>query len=285
MGKKSKPKAPASPDPTQIIKTQSDYNRFGTSTPFGSTSWSGGPGNFSLNTTLDPRLEGVVGDVFSRAGREGPAYTDPAARTWTAPNATLQYGAGDERYRALENAIYQDQAMQFEPAFERQNRTFENTMAARGQPQGGEAYTRDYADIADAQNRARVMAANQATIAGRGAFENDRAFNEAQNLQDFVRRESMLGADRGYNLTKYGLDADRDNQTYARLASLLALVPNANAPLLDVTTPFQMKQQGDLAKYQGQLQNYQNTMGGIMDLAGLLGQTGGLLYGGSRGWI
>lgn len=39
MGKKSAPKAPPVPDPSQLVKAQTEANRFNTVTPFGSTTW------------------------------------------------------------------------------------------------------------------------------------------------------------------------------------------------------------------------------------------------------
>lgn len=62
-------KPPAAPDPNVIIPLESQYNRFNSSGPFGSQTWSsGGPGGHeTLNTTLDPRMSAAVDRAFNAA--------------------------------------------------------------------------------------------------------------------------------------------------------------------------------------------------------------------------
>lgn len=62
-------KPPSAPDPNVIIPLQSQYNRYGSSGPFGSQTWqSGGPGGHeTLNTQLSPQMQGAVDRAFSAA--------------------------------------------------------------------------------------------------------------------------------------------------------------------------------------------------------------------------
>lgn len=59
-------KPPQAPDPNVIIPLESQYNRWNSSGPFGSQSWSsGGPGGHeTLTTNLSPQMQGAVDRAF-----------------------------------------------------------------------------------------------------------------------------------------------------------------------------------------------------------------------------
>lgn len=298
MGKKSAPKAPKAPDPNAIIGDESKYNRYNVNTPFGSSKWSGTPGqpDYGVTNTISPELQGAVGDVFGSAGKV-PQYSSSAPTAlpgdvahmpdaYNAPN----YSANDPQYKALENALYQDQSSQFEPVFAQQSRDFGTSMANRGQPSGGEAYDTGFANMSDAQNRARVMAANQATIAGRNAFEQDRSFGQNAadtnrsfanmlNQQNVQNTQNQQGADRGFDLARYQSMLGGNNAAFGQLSSLLGLTPNQSGNPLDITNPYSMNQAGQLAKYQAQLGSNSGQFG---DLSNLLG-TGLMAWGMGKG--
>lgn len=275
ISKKSAPNAPKPPKPEKLLSAQAKYNRYSTTSPFASTQWQGTPGsaNYGISTTLSPELQDILSRTYA-AARMG--VSDPTMRALPAPVA--DYGSytapdyGGDEYQRLERALYDRSAAQFEPQFARQNREFEQSMYDRGLPVGSEDYDTSYGLISDAQNRARVDAANAATIAGRNAYEQDRGFNfnvfdtgrnfaNLLNQENFANLEAMRAADRGFALNEGNLD-------YSRLAGLLGLIPNTQGNELDVMGAYDANQAGQLAKYQGDLAGNQAMWGGVGDLAG-----------------
>jgi hypothetical protein len=73
-----KPKAPAAPDPTRIIQAQTQANRVGVRTPFGSQQYTTGPnGRDVLETTLSPQMQALADSLISRAGQDTQRYQAP----------------------------------------------------------------------------------------------------------------------------------------------------------------------------------------------------------------
>lgn len=61
-------KPPPAPDPERIIALQQQYNRYNTSNPFGSQSWSEGEdGRQTLNTEVSPQMQGSIDRAFAAA--------------------------------------------------------------------------------------------------------------------------------------------------------------------------------------------------------------------------
>lgn len=60
-------KPPPAPDPQQIIALENQYNRYNTSNPFGTSSWtSGGPGGHETQTqTLSPQMQQALDGAFN----------------------------------------------------------------------------------------------------------------------------------------------------------------------------------------------------------------------------
>lgn len=68
MSSSDSSKPPPAPDPEQMIRLQTQYNRFGTNTPFGSQSWSTDEnGNATLNTNVSPQMQGAIDRAFAAA--------------------------------------------------------------------------------------------------------------------------------------------------------------------------------------------------------------------------
>lgn len=66
MDSTSKP--PPAPDPKEIIGLQNQYNRYNTSNPFGSTSWSQGEnGHETQTTSLSPQMQQAMDRAFGAA--------------------------------------------------------------------------------------------------------------------------------------------------------------------------------------------------------------------------
>lgn len=61
---------PAAPDPNTLIQAQEQANRYNTSNPFGSTSWSdNGPGGHATMTqSMSPQMQAMMNQAFTAAG-------------------------------------------------------------------------------------------------------------------------------------------------------------------------------------------------------------------------
>jgi hypothetical protein len=74
-----KPKAPAAPNPTEIIRAQTQANRVGIKTPFGSQTYQTGPnGSTTLETSYSPEMTALAQSLIQRAGQSTPGYQAPA---------------------------------------------------------------------------------------------------------------------------------------------------------------------------------------------------------------
>lgn len=59
-------KPPPAPDPKEIIGLENQYNRYNTSNPFGSTSWSqGANGHETQTTAVSPQMQQAIDRAFS----------------------------------------------------------------------------------------------------------------------------------------------------------------------------------------------------------------------------
>lgn len=59
-------KPPPAPDPEEMIRLQTQYNRYGSNNPFGSQSWATNEdGTQTLNTTASPQMQGAIDRAFA----------------------------------------------------------------------------------------------------------------------------------------------------------------------------------------------------------------------------
>ncbi len=132
-----------------LIKSMTDANRVDQKTAFGGTRW----GDEGVESYVAPEVQGLFSTQFD-------------------PNAYNQYS---EDYMASAER-------HLNPVYGRQAEDFEQTMANRGQPVGGEEYNERYGLMMDAQNRGWQDAAFGATQAGDNA-----------RMQDYNRLMSAMG--------------------------------------------------------------------------------------------
>ena len=65
-------------DPQAMIRQNEQINRVNTSGPFGSQTYTtDANGQRSLQTTLSPEMQGVIGRAFGMAGQQSPRYRAP----------------------------------------------------------------------------------------------------------------------------------------------------------------------------------------------------------------
>jgi hypothetical protein len=109
----------------------------------------------------------------------------------------------------IEQATFQRAMNQLEPGFAQQMREFEQQMANRGLPVGGEAYNDQFQNIQRAQNSARENAALSAVLAGNEAALRSRG-------QNFSELGSLVNQDLGIRGQQFGELSAFDAQNLAR---------------------------------------------------------------------
>lgn len=77
MSKKSAPKPPPMPNPTQIIAAQEQANRVGQINPFGSATYQTGPNGTNVVTQLSPQMQGLVDRQFNLANTDSQRLETP----------------------------------------------------------------------------------------------------------------------------------------------------------------------------------------------------------------
>lgn len=310
MGGKSSPRPPKAPDHEKLIREQARVNRIDQESPFGSTTFSGRD-KTRQRTEFSPELQAIfdaaVGESLTPAGGvdfQARGLPEPVADVpLTSPERTTGVGNFESQSfdpsaldpTAIENAFFERQTRLLEPQFAQRERGLRQNLADRGLVEGSEAATNALDMELDQQNRARQDAALSAVLAGRDAFERDRAFDfstfanerdfsrgafeadrnfgfqgdvfdagrfdadrqlaNALNQQDFQNRFNLDEGDRNFFLNRENLETTRDQVDFGQLSQLLGLTPQPSVAPVDVTGAAGLQQQGELGAFQGQLQN------------------------------
>ena len=132
-------------------------------------------GRVTTNTGKDGTYQSYL-EGFDKGPRTAEAYLSPELQSiftkQFSPDAYSEYG--DD---------YMNNAKRYlDPVYDRQRETFEQTMANRGQPVGGELYDDTFGNLMDAQNKGWENAAFGANQAGENA-----------RLQDYNRLMTAMG--------------------------------------------------------------------------------------------
>lgn len=209
--------------------------------------------------------------------------------------------------RRLEDATFSRAMNLLNPEFERQRQQTEQTLYDRGLPQTGEAYTTELDRLDQAQNEARLAAAQEAVRAGRdeqsrlfgqGVTARQIGYGEAAqdaNMQQQARQQAIAEAAQNAQLAAAGRQqmindlmierAQPFNELSAFLQGAPALpIPQAQPlPPIGVNPPdvlgaHTLNAQVAAQNYQSQLANRPNVLGSIVGTAGLFGG-GGLVPG------
>jgi hypothetical protein len=149
MGKKSSPKVPKASDYMPLVEAQGNQNRVDTTTPYGSTTFDQLPdGRWGSNTGFSPGVQPIFEQQLAAA-------LNPEAFNQTVSDASFNKAWG-----------------YLEPIQQQQMSQFEQSMADRGLPVGGEAYNDQYGNISRAQGFDREQAALAAILAGENSANN-----------------------------------------------------------------------------------------------------------------
>jgi hypothetical protein len=187
-------------DSHAAIRDQARENRVNTFNPFGSTQFTrNGDGTWNANTeyssAVRPLFDRAVSTAGTMPGFNPGNYNDLSA---SAEKATFDRG-----FNLLK------------PIFDQRNRTFDQTMANRGLPVGGEAYNDSFNLERGSQDRELENLALSSVLAGRQ--EQGRLF--------------------GQDLSSYGANQGANQANYNQLAQILAMLNPTAAAQTDVTGP------------------------------------------------
>jgi hypothetical protein len=253
MGKPSRPKIPAAPDPSRLIGLQAQTNRINQTTPYGNLTFSG-PNRSDVSLALSPRFQALL-DAQVGFG------TQAAQRGQQLLGATQFNPAVPQDVTQLGQAMFDLGASRAMPFYNQQEAQLINALENSGNPAVGAALSPGAVSERDLFNRSR----NQ--------FLSDLALNSI--TQATGQRGALLQQD---------LAANAGN---AQIAALLAGASPVQAPGLnqfyepqpiDVMGPYNLQQQNAMARAQLQQQARSDFMGGLFDLgsAALIGGLGGM---------
>jgi hypothetical protein len=178
-------------------------------------------------TSFSPEVQRLFNQ---QVGMAGSNVVDPAVmnrqRSMALNPETFNQGVQDATFKRAMNLL--------EPGFQQQSRDFQQSMADRGLPSGGQAYDTEFANINRAQNSARENAALSAVLAG-----NDAALRErGQNFSELGQITNQNFAQRG--------------QQFNELASILGQNQVAPTAPVDVMGPANMSLNRSMANQQNQ---------------------------------
>ena len=161
-----------------------------------------------------------------------------------------------------------------DPQFEKANRSLESSLATKGIPMGGEAYSGAYTDLRRSQDEARNKAAMDAVAAGR--TEQGRLYGQAvashqAGLGDQTTEAGLTNATRAQqvqeqqalrtgNLSEIGAMLGLNPVTPVEAKGFFSPTP------VDVTGPYQLSQQAALAGQQQQSQSQNAFLQGLFGL-------------------
>lgn len=191
-------------DASAAIREQAKQNRVNTFTPYGSTIFDQTPEGRWTSTT---------------------SFSEPVQNLWS---RQLDITGNPDAYRNYQDQAFAASRRLLDPYYEQQNRQFEQTMANRGLPAGGEAYNTGYANLTDAMNRAYEEAA--------------------------------------FNALQYGEQARMND--YNRLAQILARAQGVPTQPIDVTGPMSTAYQGQIANANLANQQTSNLWNALTGLGG-----------------
>lgn len=279
------PDAPTPPNPKQTANAQLGYtkqtlgylsglNAPNINTPYGSVTYDhNADGSVSSqNVSLSPQLQGLLNQQYGLSGGLLGKANDLMGQFSTQgldPNNLGVDMPGHQDYSAYGDKVAQasfDKARGLlDPVFAQQNRTLEQSLADRGQPNTGEGYNMETGNQRDAQNRAYTDAANNAELSAG---------------QEMSRLSGIQNQD--YN-TALNANVTAQNLPYQQFAGLLSSNPQFQTQQQQQTASLNAAPpdyQGAVQnQYQGLLSNYNSQMQQQNALYGALGSLGGSALG------
>ncbi len=249
------------------------------------------------------QLPDTLPTVPSSLGVSTPEFPLGVDTSGLAPIPGAQDFSADAQ--RLEDATFSRAMNLLNPEFDRQRRQTEQTLFDRGLPQTGEAYTRELNRLDQAQNEARLAAAQEAVQAGRaeqsrlfgqGVTARQIGFGEAAqnaNMQQQARQQAIAEAAQNAQLAANSrqqlineLMLER-SQPFNELSAFLQGAPSLPVPQAQPLQPINIAPPNVLGAHTLRAnidaQNYGNQLqyrGGVIgDTLGLFGKLGGAYLG------
>lgn len=298
MGLFSSGGAPAGPNPIQLINAQANANRVNQITPQGNLVY-GTMQNGQFTANPKPQAASMIQQTPYQAQMQGitEGTATNLANSLSGQASNLQgmsleglpqltSGLDMSKIRALpgqddfsadagrvEQATFDRIANLLNPQFDLQQRRLETSMADRGLPFSGEAQNAGIGRFYDAKNRAFTDAALQAVGAGRA--EQQRLFGNTMTARGAETQDQLTNAGLAASARSTGLGEQKTirDQQLSELASLLggSYQPTPQASFagpgqVDVTGPYQLAQNAQLAGYNANQGMQQALLGGLFGL-------------------
>lgn len=260
-----------------------------------------GAQGFARQQALTNQLYGRAADAYAQTptspvNTDGIPY-DPNQQTsqvtqfspTNLPYDPAQMGDISTYSKGVADAHYNNSVAQFEPQFQQQQRDQIQGLEDRGLPVGGEAYNKAVGNMNQTQQRSYAEAANNATIAGENAAQqqlamrlgvNQQAYGQASDTNQRQNQISAQDLEQRGAIHNAGLN-DRltlRNQQFQEAQQLLGAAPGVAMPAqvqgpqgqiqaADVGGLAMANQQAAQQAYQARLQNQSSTLGGLGSLA------------------
>ena len=305
MGK-SRPQAPPTPNPSDLIAADAAANRITQFTPYGNLLFGsvGDQGQFvqgqvpedgsaaaftqetpfqsdlrSLQENLGVGLATEAGQQFDQLAAQTPFDFTQGLPEYSFQDATnlpaLPTDFEDTR-KQVTQSVFDRQLGLLQPQFTKQKEDLAQNLANRGIPVGSEAYNSATNRLDTQQSEQTQRLAQAADVAG-GA-EASRTFGltmQARNqaIADQLRANDLSNMARQAQLNeRIGLRGQGFNELAALLGGPQIQQPTFFAPsAVNTIGANQLAQQGAANAYNQQMQNYSSGLGGMFDLAGSLG--------------
>ena len=195
MGKKSGPKQPTPPDPYEIARADSEFNRINQNTPFGSLEFSGENNNIA-NMTFSPEIQALFdqqtnlsGQTLDQAGQrlagldQNPIdmsmfngiQQDAGLSEFNPTGLPEVPGDFNQLRKDQEDAFFQRGRRLLEPQFQRQNEGLQQQLANQGLVANDEASLDQFDQFNDNRNRTFQDLADQSIQRGGDEMQRELA--------------------------------------------------------------------------------------------------------------
>ena len=303
---KSRPQAPPTPDPNQLIAADATQNRITQFTPYGNLLFGsvGDQGQFvqgavpeggtaaaftqetpfqsdlrSLQENLGIGLATEAGQQFDQLAAQTPFdFTQglPEFQFQDATNLPELPTDFEDTRRQVTKSVFDRQLGLLQPEFTRQREDLAQNLANRGIPIGSEAYNQATNRLDTQQSEQTQRLAQAADVAG-GA-EASRTFGmtlQARNqaIADQLRANDLSNMARQAQLNeRIGLRGQQFNELAALLGGPQIVQPTFFAPsAVNTLGANQLAMSGANNAFNQGMANYSSGLGGLFDLAGSLG--------------
>lgn len=204
----------------------------------------------------------------------------PAGQPAVMPNANIftpANGPAPGDFQRFEDSAMQSAQRHLDPVWDRNQKTFEQSMVNKGLAPDSAAYKEAFDNFSRAKNDQYSSAAFGAQQYGLGA--QNQAFNqgfqtkEADRAFDLNETNMLAGLDMAYgdrDFRDQQYNDSRGDMQYNRLASILAGLSQQATPQIDVMGAYGLNTSANNANYAAKMGGYNTGLSGMANLGGSL---------------